>query len=173
MHTPDYMASNMFDLNQQPEPERHNTYSFREFSKLNQEPTYQRSYSDHALMHEISSENCWHQIQTDLYSEQLEGIGIFDILSSIWLVANGMEFLKTTLAIRFSSPSTKLGSRNASKMKTIGLQNKAKQLGLIDIAIQEGICVFCTSNCNIFTPEKGSILFFLGGKKRMMSKNVD
>ena len=48
----------MFVLNQQPEPERHNTYSysFGESSMLNQETTYQRSYFERALMNEIPCE---------------------------------------------------------------------------------------------------------------------
>ena len=55
-YTPDYMGSSMFDLNQPPESERHSTYSFGASSMINEEPTYQRSYFDHALMHEIPSE---------------------------------------------------------------------------------------------------------------------
>ncbi|KAL4586402.1 hypothetical protein LXL04_011038 [Taraxacum kok-saghyz] len=107
---PDYMGSNMFDLNQPPESERHSTYSFGASSMINEEPTYQRSYFDHALMNEIPSEfqayvshiqnvdgdghcgfravavalgfseNYWSQIRTDLYEELLMHIDDYRVV---------------------------------------------------------------------------------------------
>nr|KAJ0216201.1 hypothetical protein LSAT_V11C300128970 [Lactuca sativa] len=109
-YAPDYLGSNMFDLNQQSEPEKHNTYLFGESSIFNREPTYQRSYFDHALMDAITSEfqpyvtniqnlegdgHCGfqtvavalgycegycHQIRTDLYIELLMHIDDYRVL---------------------------------------------------------------------------------------------
>nr|KAJ0200547.1 hypothetical protein LSAT_V11C600321260 [Lactuca sativa] len=90
--------------------ERHNTYSFGESSMFNQEPTYQRSYFNYALMDDISSEfqaymskiqnlegdgHCgfWevavalgyseefrHQIHTDLYKDLLMRIDDYRVV---------------------------------------------------------------------------------------------
>nr|KAJ0227489.1 hypothetical protein LSAT_V11C100038930 [Lactuca sativa] len=109
-YTPYYMGSNMFDSNQQPESERHNMYSFGESSMVNQEPTYQRSYFEHALIDEIPSEfqpyvsqiqnievdgpcgfwaivfalgfseDYWYQIRTDLYGELLMHIDDYKVV---------------------------------------------------------------------------------------------
>nr|KAJ0200193.1 hypothetical protein LSAT_V11C600320620 [Lactuca sativa] len=112
-YTPDYMGFNMFDLNQQSELERHNTYSFGESSMFNQEPMYQRSYFEHAFIDEIPSEfqpyvshiqiveedgHCglqaivvalgfseeyWYQIRTNLYRELLMHIDDYKVYGVI------------------------------------------------------------------------------------------